>query len=376
MTTLRVVIDGILDPSTRGLARYTEDLTRALIATAPSNCVVEGIVSASSDDDYRELERRLPGLSGLFKSVLARREMAAVWQHGFTVSPNGGMIHAPSLLAPLRKHDRALTGDQTIVTIHDALPWTSPDTISGRSASWHQGMIKRAERYADAVVVPTHAVAAELAEHADFGDRVRVIGGAVSPGLLVPSDADERLARLELPEHFVLTLAGLNPRKALRPLLSAMAGVEVPLVIVGDPSWGDDTLERAIADSGIPAERVIALGALDDADLALAYSRARVFVNPSREEGFGLASLEAFAFGTPVVSSDAPALAEVAADAAHLVERSADDAAYAERLREGVLHVLLDAEVAQRLSTAGADRSRAYSWRDAAEKVWQLHADV
>ncbi|TPW77238.1 glycosyltransferase family 4 protein [Schumannella soli] len=376
MTTLRVVIDGILDPSTRGLARYTEDLTRALIATAPSSCVVEGIVSASPDDEYRELERRLPGLSGLFKSVLARREMAAVWQHGFTVSPNGGMIHAPSLLAPLRKHDRALTGDQTIVTIHDALPWTSPDTISGRSAGWHQSMIKRAERYADAVVVPTHAVAAALAEHADFGDRVRVIGGAVSPGLIVPADADERLARLELPEHFVLTLAGLNPRKALRPLLTAMAGVEVPLVIVGDPSWGDDTLERAVADTGIPVERVISLGALDDADLALVYSRARVFVNASREEGFGLASLEAFAFGTPVVSSDAPALAEVAADAAHLVERSADDAVYAERLREGVLHVLLDAEVAQRLSTAGADRSRAYSWRDAAEKVWQLHADI
>ncbi|TPW73558.1 glycosyltransferase family 1 protein [Schumannella sp. 10F1B-5-1] len=376
MTTLRVVIDGILDPSTRGLARYTEDLTRALIATAPRDCDVEGIVSASRDDDYRELERRLPGMSGLLKSVLARREMAAVWQHGFTVSPIGGMIHAPSLLAPLRKHDRAATGDQMIVTVHDALPWTAPETISGRPASWHQNMIKRAERYADAIVVPTHAVAAQLAEHADFGDRVRVIGGAVSPGLLVPDDVAERLERLGLPETYVLTLATLNPRKALRPLLTAMSDVEAPLVIAGDPAWGDDTLERAIDESGIPSDRVVALGAIDDDDLAVAYSRARVMVNPSRDEGFGLASLEAFAFGAPVVSSDAPALTEVAADAAHLVERSDDDAEYAARLREGIELVLRDGEVAQRLSTAGADRSRAYSWRDAAEKVWQLHADI
>ena len=108
MTTLRVVIDGILDPTSRGVARYTEELARALILVAPRGTEVEGIVSASTEPEYADLHDRLPGLTRLYKTALSRRELVRAWQHGFTTSPGGGMIHAPSLLAPLRRHDRLL----------------------------------------------------------------------------------------------------------------------------------------------------------------------------------------------------------------------------------------------------------------------------
>jgi hypothetical protein len=54
-----------------------------------------------------------------------------------------------------------------------------------------------------------------------------------------------------------------------------------------------------------------------------------------------------------------------------------DDAAgYPERLAEALARVVGDRELAERLSVSGVDRARAFSWRDSAEKVWQLHADI
>ncbi|MDQ1598453.1 MAG: hypothetical protein QOI70_1877, partial [Microbacteriaceae bacterium] len=199
MTTLRVIVDQIVAPIPGGIGRYTEELTRELIRTAPAGCEVSGVVSASPEPDYERIQTLLPGLAGLYKSALARRELELAWQHGFTRLPGSGMLHATGLFAPLYRHDRINNvGDQVAVTIHDTIPWSNPDALSTRRLGWYKSMAKRAQRYADAVVVPTHAVAAQLGEIFDFGDRIRVIGGAVSSKLALPVDPDVRAERLNL----------------------------------------------------------------------------------------------------------------------------------------------------------------------------------
>ena len=130
---------------------------------------------------------------------------------------------------------------------------------------------------------------------------------------------------------------------------------------------------------GLPEDRVRPLGRLEDADLAVVLDRATLFVFPRLAEGFGLPIVEAFKFGLPVIHSDDPALVEVAAGAGLVVERPAspdDDDAYTDRLAEAIGRVLTDGELAGRLSILASDRARAFSWRDSAERVWQLHADL
>jgi glycosyltransferase involved in cell wall biosynthesis len=292
------------------------------------------------------------------------------------------MVHAPSLLAPLRKHSRSDDGEQVAVTIHDALPWTHADSLPTTSVLWTKSMAKRARKFADAVVVPTHAVADQLSEYIDFGDRIRVIGGASASTLRLPADADERAERLGLPETYALTLGSIMPRKGVAPLIRAIARPEVhgiPLLIAGPDRYGDGSATGVAAAAGLPEDRVRALGQLDDADLAVALDRATVFVFPSLAEGFGLPIVEAFKFGTPVIHSDDPALVEVAGGASLVVERPAaadDEEAYSERLAGAIARVLDDGELRARLSVLSADRARAFSWRDSAERVWQLHADL
>ncbi len=374
MTTLRVIMDEMLASTPGSVGRYTEELVRELIATAPRGCYVEAVVAASTEAEYARIEERLPGLRALHKSALARRELQAAWQHGFTRLPGKGMVHATSLLAPLARHDRLNDGDQIAVTVHDTVAWSRPDSLSARTVSWNKAMLKRAQRYADAIVVPSHAVADQLGEIIDLGDRVRVISGAASTALDVPDDADERAERLGLPDSYVLAIGGLEPRKGIDQLVAAMPGIDVPLLIVG-PASDDADLAAAIAAAGLEPDRVRGLGTLSDADLAVAVDRAAVFAYPNLEEGFGMPVLEAFALGTPVVHSDAPALLELAVDAGVVVERG-DDAGYAERLAAGINSVLTDPDLAERLAYSGSDRAKAFSWRSSAEKVWQLHADL
>lgn len=372
VTVLRVLVDAMVDPASRGAARYTEELTRALIATAPRGTVVEGLVSASPEPDYDSILERLPGLSALTKSSLARRELRAAWQHGITVFPGPGMIHAPTLLAPLHRSGSRGPADQIVVTVHDVVALTDPDAKGERRTGWYLAMLKRAQRYADAIVAPSHAVAEVLAEQG-FAGRIRIVPGAVSARLTAPDDEDERRARLGLPADYVFTLADLTPRKRLPDLLVAMRELGLPLVIGGDPERGGRSLDEAIAEAGLPADRVHVLGDLDDADLATVYRAARVFVHPGRGEGFGLPVLEAFSLGTPVVISDDPALVEVALDGARIAPTDSD---VAESLRAAIAEVLEDSALAERLVVEGADRAGAFSWRDSAEKTWQLHADL
>ena len=61
-------------------------------------------------------------------------------------------------------------------------------------------------------------------------------------------------------------------------------------------------------------------------------------------------------------------MAAVAAVPAHAQE--------ADRLAMAITRVVEDRELAGRLAVTGQDRARAYSWRDSAERVWLLHADL
>ncbi len=375
MTTMRVIVDEMLSTATGGVARYTEELTRELIGTVPRGVYVEAFVAASTEQQYARILERLPGLDALHKSALERRELNAAWQHGFTRLPGSGIVHAPSLFAPLARHDRLNSGDQIAVTVHDTIAWTNPGSMTPRQVGWHKAMVKRAERYADAIVVTSHTVADQLSEIAAVGDRIRVISGAPSTALRVPSNADHLAAELELPQRYVLAFGGLDAGHEVEHLIRKLPALDsgVPLLIVG-PAADDPALAAAVGESGVPESRVRGLGMLTDPQLAVVISRASVFTYPNVEEGFGMPVLDAFALGTPVVHSDAPAILELSAGAGLAVDRHGEG--YAARVVEAIGSVLADSALASRMKHEGIDRAGVYTWRGAAEKVWQLHADL
>ena len=67
------------------------------------------------------------------------------------------------------------------MTVHDAVPWTHPETLTPRGVRWHRAMVERAARTADAIVVPTRAVAEELARHVTPRRPLVVVGRGREP---------------------------------------------------------------------------------------------------------------------------------------------------------------------------------------------------
>lgn len=379
--TLRVVLDYAGPDAPNGTSRYAIELTRALIATAPRGCDVSGFIPSSPEAVYDAVAAELPGLTSVFRSALDRRQLRAAWQHGFTRLPGTGLIHAPSLFAPLYRHDRLNPdGEQIVVTVPDAVAWTDPQSLPSSRVSWFRAMGRRAERHADAVVVPSHAVATELADSLSLGDRIRVIPAAPSLAIQAESRADDaaRAEELALPERYMLAVGPFRHRDSVSELLEALAAPGAPagpLVLVGSVDVPELTIDDAARDAGLDPARVIALGPVDDAHLGTVYRRAAALIVPSRDGGFALPVLEAMSQGVPVVHADSPGIGEIAADAGLAVARDASGT-YPQRLAEALASILDDDQLASRLSIAGRDRARAFSWRDTAEKVWQLHADL
>jgi glycosyltransferase involved in cell wall biosynthesis len=359
------LLEQCLGPVPGGTGRYARELAAALVGEAPPGSRVTGWTAWHRD----VAPAGVPGAAGPRRLLLPRRPLTLAWERGLGPRPRGAdVVHAPTPLAPPRR------GTPLVVTVHDAVPWTHPETLTPRGVAWHRTVIEQAARHADALVVPTQAVADELARHVRPARPVHVVGEGVSAGLHLPADAASRAAALDLPDApYLVTLATIEPRKGLDVLLDALArpaAPEVPLLVVGQPGWGGVDVSRRAAEVGL-GDRVRLLGRLPDADLAVVLAGATALVAPSRAEGFGLPVLEAMAAGVPVVSSDAPALVEVGGGATVTVPVG-DDAALADALGE----VVRSAALRARLVEAGRRRAGEFSWAAAARRLWAIYAGL
>ena len=253
------------------------------------------------------------------------------------------------------------TSAPLVVTVHDLEFLDNPAHNSRRGRRFFPRAWEAARRRASLLVCPSAVVAADVVRHGGDRDRVRVVPWGVTAAETVDAETVERVRRRHrLPDRFALWVGTLEPRKNVPRLVAALGALDdpIPLALVGPDGWsvdGDDVL-------GPLGDRAHRLGAVSDHDLAALYRAATVFVLPSLAEGFGLCILEAMAQGTPVVTSQATATAEVAGDAAVLVDPT-DPCAIA----SGIAAVLADDGDVAAMIERGHRRVAAHTWAATAE---------
>lgn len=353
---LRVVldqVDAVVDPAE---AEASLALVAGLVATAPVGCSVAAIVAArgaveiAGIDEVRVLGR-------------GRKRLAAAWRLGFGAGVGRGLIHAPTLMAPLVKHDRLHDNDQTVATIWDLRAWERPEALPKSTVAWQRGMLRRAVRHADAVVVPSHAMAARLGALAGLGDRIRVIAGAPPGHLSVPSDAARRRADLFLPAEYVV-LSG--DEADLATGFRATAAREMHAVVLDAPEGAEPRLAERAVSAGLDERRVHVRGDLELGDRAAVLAGAGALVATSTDAVWPWRVVEAMTLGVPVVAAASDVHRDVISDGGSIVAP--------EDLPEA-LEAALGPDAA-RLRVLGQDRARAFSWASTGERVWALHADL
>jgi glycosyltransferase involved in cell wall biosynthesis len=243
-----------------------------------------------------------------------------------------------------------------------ALPlgWTGRSVITLHDLHFEHdpGVMGLADRLTFKVVVPRSARRARhvlAVSERTKRDAIALYGLPPDKVTVVPHGVDPAFGPGERGDgRFVLFVGAVQARKDPLAALAAATAVGLPLVVVGPEK--EPALAAALRAGGADVR-----GWIDQDELADLYRGAAALLLPSRQEGFGIPVIEAMASGTPVVLSADPALREVAGDAASY----ADDGDFAGALRRA----LADRE---RLSAAGLERARAFTWEHAA----RLTADV
>jgi glycosyltransferase involved in cell wall biosynthesis len=368
--TLRIVLDR--EPVGSDLSEAATELARGLVATTPAECSVEAVVPAGAPDPQVDV----PGLASVTRLSLGARELRAAWQLGVPAGGGGGLLHATSLAAPLVRHDRVHDHDQTVVTAWDLDAWERPGELARGAVLAQRAFLKRAVRFADAVVVPTHATAERLAEIARLGDRVRVIPGAPPEDFRVPADEVGRRRSLGLPEGFVLMSGSAAPSGRLsdgfRAVALAMA--DLPVVVIDAPEGEEPAIVDAASAAGLPETRVHVRPHLDRHDRAAVLGAAVAYLAPSELSGFPWRLVEALRLGVPTIAAASQVHREIVAEGGMLVDLS--DGSPGEALSAALAAALASAADGERWGVLAGDRGRAFSWAGAGEKVWQLHADL
>jgi glycosyltransferase involved in cell wall biosynthesis len=226
-----------------------------------------------------------------------------------------------------------------------------------------------AQRDADLVLCPSEATLSDCAAHGFEAGRLRQVPFGVDLRRASEAQVDAARSHYSIPGPYVLWTGTIEPRKNLRGLVSAFRTLErdVDLVLVGPAGWNED-LDALVAGQ---REHIKPLGFVPSADLRALYAGAEVFCYPSLREGFGFPVLEAMAQGTPVVTSAGTSTEEVAGGAASLVDPHDPEAI------AGAVRALLDDRgLHDRLSDAGVQRARAFSWEHTAEELVKAYEDV
>ena len=99
---------------------------------------------------------------------------------------------------------------------------------------------------------------------------------------------------------------------------------------------------------------------VENRDMFNLYHYAKVFVYPSRYEGFGMPILDAFKAGCPVILSNSSCFKEVGGKAAVYFELDAPDS-----LRKAINDVLDRPLVRERMTFGGLERVNNFSWMQA-----------
>lgn len=228
------------------------------------------------------------------------------------------------------------------------------------------------------IIAISDTIAAVLREHGVDADRIVVIRSAVDAGQLSQA-ADCARVRDEFAipgDACIIAAAGqLIPRKGHRYLLQAVADLrlshpDVRLIIFGE-GYLNNQLRAQAATLGL-GDIAQFPGFRDDLDSFM--SCIDILAHPALAEGLGVIALKAAAAGVPVVGFDAGGLPEAVISGRTGTLVPAEDV---DALRRGLVELVDDAELRQRMGAAGRQRmQKEFSISTMADKHVELYKSV
>jgi glycosyltransferase involved in cell wall biosynthesis len=287
------------------------------------------------------------------------------------------LFHSPDFVLP------PVGRTPAILTVHDLSFMRVPECYVPGFRSYLEKAVSRGVRRARRILADSKST--QL-------DKKELRGGEPGRGTVLYPGVEGRFrpigetrvldrvrASYGLPNHFVLGLGTLQPRKNFVGLIEAFAQLlahshsandDLHLVIVGGEGWLAEDIPAAVTRWGLN-ERVRVVGFVRDTDLPGLYNLASVFAFPTLYEGFGLPVLEAMACGTPVVAADNSSLPEAVGDAGLLVPTNDPPA-----LAQALSRLLSESILRDRVVAAGLKQACKFTWAQSAQQLLSIYRSL
>jgi glycosyltransferase involved in cell wall biosynthesis len=220
-------------------------------------------------------------------------------------------------------------GIKTIPVFHDAFFWEYPQHYNKYWLLFFRNLGLAAAKKAAFVVTPTQYASNQLSKHTGI-PQSKIIAIGEAPKTIDNQNKDHHNKENQvststqdiLNTDYILHVGTLEKRKNLPALIRAFKIVQqsgfpnLKLVLVGKASNKITLDDSAAIKDAINQEQlsrdVVLTGYLNDDEVQAIYQKAKLYVFPSINEGFGIPVLEAFKYKVPVVIANNTCLPEVA----------------------------------------------------------------
>jgi glycosyltransferase involved in cell wall biosynthesis len=267
-----------------------------------------------------------------------------------------------------------------IITFHGGHTlYLFPEIYRWYDLMYWKSSYSAAIRKYDRVITVANAEKKYLIENVGFPEnKFRVTYLAADDRFHLIKDKDklqEIRGKFNLPDHFILYVGQLHPRKNLEGLIKgyyeahARLKTKHKLVIIGHGnSVYSEKLINLAKELDI-MDDVLFLGHVSH-ELPFVYNLADLFLLPSYHEGFGIVLIEAMACGVPVITSDIEDLREVVGDSAVLINPT-----NVSEIAGAIIQVLSSDEFRCALVNKGLERAKLFSWDRCAKETIKVYEE-
>ncbi|HSX18579.1 MAG TPA: glycosyltransferase family 1 protein, partial [Candidatus Saccharimonadales bacterium] len=269
-----------------------------------------------------------------------------------------------------------------VVTIHDLSYLHFPELFKKNDlmqlTNWSKYSIEKSTH----IIAPSQSTKEDIIKNYNVpASKISVTYEGYDQARFKPqskSKVESVKSKYKIGGDYILFVGTLQPRKNIERLIEAYANLSkgrtssfgrgttlsgVGLVIAGKKGWLYDSIFEKVKELKLQ-DKVIFTDFVRDDDLPALISGAKVYVNPSLWEGFGIPVIEAQACGVPVVVSNTSSLPEIVGNSALTF-----DPTNVKDIESAIIVMLTDEKLRSVFTKKGQENIKRFSWEKCAQET-------
>lgn len=352
-----------------GLGNYSRDLVRILQTYYPENEYVlysPKVPENFSPSDQLSLKTPTSFLGKLSPSFWRYKSISNDLKQDEIA-----IFHGLSGEIPLGLSDTSI---KTVVTIHDLIFIRFPELYKPIDRKIYQKKMQAAADHADRIIAISEQTKQDIIDFLKTPEeKIQVVYQGCHPAFKTEKSLHEQNSvrnKYQLPEQFILNVGSIEPRKNAFQIVKAIEHTAIPLVIIGkDTSYAEEI--KQYVEKNQMTDQVIFLKGISMEDLATIYSLAKIFVYPSKFEGFGIPIIEALYSGTPVITTNSGVFPEAAGPNSVFVNPENSN-----EISDAIQRIWADEDLQESMKIAGLEYAQRFNDDVLAKQIMDIYRSI